>query len=85
MLPFETKCLDLVVENYQPQSLIRNIMPRNIPPFFAEILSEKNFDVLIVGAGPAGTATAIALGNSGLSVCLLEKLSSPAIKPVATH
>jgi len=40
-------------------------------------LSEKIFDVLIVGAGPAGAATAIALGNSGLSVGLLDKAKFP--------
>ena len=38
---------------------------------------EKKFDVLIVGAGPAGAATAIALGNCGLSVGLLDKASFP--------
>ena len=45
--------------------------------FIAEILPDKTFDVLIVGAGPAGTATAIALGNSGLSVGLLDKAKFP--------
>jgi menaquinone-9 beta-reductase len=40
-------------------------------------LSLRNFDVLIVGAGPAGAATAIALGNSGLSVGLLDKAKFP--------
>jgi geranylgeranyl reductase family protein len=40
-------------------------------------VSEKKFDVLIVGAGPAGAATAIALGNSGLSVGILDKATFP--------
>ena len=40
-------------------------------------MSDKKFDVIIVGAGPAGAATAIALGNSGLSVALLDKSKFP--------
>ena len=40
-------------------------------------MSDRKFDVLIVGAGPAGAATAIALGNSGLSVGLLDKAKFP--------
>jgi menaquinone-9 beta-reductase len=40
-------------------------------------LYDRNFDVLIVGAGPAGAATAIALGNSALSVGLLDKVKFP--------
>lgn len=35
------------------------------------------FDVVIVGAGPAGAATAIYLGQAGYNVCLLEKKSFP--------
>ena len=38
---------------------------------------EKKFDVLIVGAGPAGTAAAICLGNTDLSVGLLDKATFP--------
>lgn len=38
---------------------------------------EKKFDVLVVGAGPAGTATAISLGNKGISVALLDKAVFP--------
>ena len=38
---------------------------------------EKKFDVLIVGAGPAGTAAAISLGNKGVSVALLDKAEFP--------
>lgn len=38
---------------------------------------EKKFDVLVVGAGPAGTATAISLGNKGISVALLDKAIFP--------
>ena len=40
-------------------------------------MSDKKFDVLIVGAGPAGAATGIALGNSKLSVGLLDKAKFP--------
>ncbi len=37
----------------------------------------KKFDVVIVGAGPAGAACAIRLGGSGLKVALLDKAIFP--------
>lgn len=37
----------------------------------------KKFDVLIIGAGPAGAACAITLGRSGLQVALLDKATFP--------
>ena len=37
----------------------------------------KHFDVLIVGAGPAGSTCALALKNSGLSVALIDKALFP--------
>jgi geranylgeranyl reductase family protein len=40
-------------------------------------LSEKRFDVLIIGAGPAGAAAAIELGRSGLAVAVLDKAKFP--------
>lgn len=40
-------------------------------------MSEREFDVLIVGAGPAGAACAIQLGQSGLSVGLFDKAIFP--------
>ncbi len=40
-------------------------------------MEKKEFDVLIIGSGPAGAACAIALGNSGLSVAILDKAVFP--------
>jgi len=37
----------------------------------------KEFDVIICGAGPAGSTCALALAGSGLSVAVLEKSSFP--------
>ena len=37
----------------------------------------QDYDVVIVGAGPAGTACALALGNSGLKVALVDKSKFP--------
>ena len=37
----------------------------------------RNFDVAIIGAGPAGTACALALRNSGLNVALIDKSNFP--------
>lgn len=35
------------------------------------------FDILILGAGPAGTSAALALKNSGLKIALVDKASFP--------
>ncbi|HCS20270.1 MAG TPA: hypothetical protein DIW47_06860 [Bacteroidetes bacterium] len=40
-------------------------------------LDTKEFDVLILGAGPAGTACALALKDAGLSVALIDKADFP--------
>ena len=40
-------------------------------------MQENNFDVLIVGAGPAGSSTAMELGKAGLSVAVLDKAVFP--------
>ena len=40
-------------------------------------MPEQHFDVLIAGAGPAGSSAAIKLADSGLSVALLDKASFP--------
>jgi menaquinone-9 beta-reductase len=37
----------------------------------------QHFDVIIVGAGPAGSACAMTLANSGLKVALVDKASFP--------
>ena len=38
---------------------------------------DKNYDVAIIGAGPAGTSCALALRNSGLKVALIDKSTFP--------
>jgi geranylgeranyl reductase family protein len=40
-------------------------------------LKTKIYDVLIVGAGPAGAASALKLGQAGLSVAILDKAKFP--------
>ena len=39
--------------------------------------SSNNFDVIIVGAGPAGTACALALKNTGLKVAVFDRHKFP--------
>src|SRR5450631_1151530 len=39
--------------------------------------AEEEADVIVVGAGPAGSATAYYLANAGLDVLLLEKATFP--------
>jgi menaquinone-9 beta-reductase len=41
------------------------------------VKDRRKFDVVIVGAGPAGTAAAISLKDSGLSVAILDKAVFP--------
>ncbi|MGP0032530.1 MAG: FAD-dependent oxidoreductase, partial [Acidimicrobiales bacterium] len=38
------------------------------------------FDVVVVGAGPAGSAAALVAARAGLSVCLLERGPFPGSK-----
>jgi flavin-dependent dehydrogenase len=40
-------------------------------------LSENQADVIVVGAGPAGSTTAYHLAKAGLDVLLLEKTAFP--------
>ena len=40
-------------------------------------MEKKEFDVLIIGSGPAGASCAMSLGNSGLSVAILDKAAFP--------
>jgi predicted Rossmann fold flavoprotein len=43
-------------------------------------MNEKTFDIVVVGAGPAGLTAAIAAAGKGANVLLLEKMEKPARK-----
>jgi flavin-dependent dehydrogenase len=45
-----------------------------------EIYLQRNFDVIIVGAGPAGAVLASKLAQKGISVALVEKERLPRYK-----
>jgi 2-octaprenylphenol hydroxylase len=47
------------------------------------VVNNKQYDVVIVGAGLAGSALACALGDSGLKIALLEGGSLPTTAPLA--
>jgi menaquinone-9 beta-reductase len=42
--------------------------------------SIPNFDLVIIGAGPAGCTTALTLADAGLRIALVDKVSLPAAK-----
>lgn len=46
----------------------------------AENTTEPDFDVIVVGAGPAGSVTAYRLAQRGLSVALIERGEAPGSK-----
>lgn len=45
---------------------------------------EKQYDVILVGAGPSGLTTATALARAGASVVVLEKHGGLCVLPKAT-
>jgi flavin-dependent dehydrogenase len=45
----------------------------------------SSYDVLVVGAGPAGSATATLLARDGFTVCLLDRQRFPRPKPCAEY
>lgn len=47
------------------------------PPNSGTLYMKNHYDVIIVGAGPAGTSCALALKESGLSVALIDKETFP--------
>lgn len=49
------------------------------------ISSSERFDVVVVGAGPAGSATAARLAAAGLEVALLDRARFPRPKPCAEY
>src|SRR5207245_4866084 len=48
----------------------------------AQVADEEKFDAVVVGAGPAGTASAITMAKAGLQVALLERGAKPGSKNV---
>lgn len=49
--------------------------------FMKKTMSSPQYDVIIVGAGPAGSTAAYALGQAGLRALVLEKERLPRYKP----
>src|SRR5712691_1827861 len=48
----------------------------------ASMAEDEKFDAVVVGAGPAGTASAITMAKAGLQVALLERGAKPGSKKV---
>ena len=46
-------------------------------------MSDENTDILIVGAGPGGLATALTLGSYGIETLLVERRVTPSQLPRA--
>ena len=45
----------------------------------------SNTDILIIGAGPAGTAAAIMARNAGLHATIIERLAFPRIRQLPDY
>jgi predicted Rossmann fold flavoprotein len=43
-------------------------------------MSQKKYDLVVIGAGPAGLIAAIEASNSYNKICILEKMHKPALK-----
>ena len=55
-------------------------MPEVAPDFDVPDLDGPDFDVIVVGAGPAGSSAALVLARAGRRVCLLERGPFPGSK-----
>ena len=55
--------------------------PRVAPPDGPTLDACRRYDVLVVGAGPAGSSTAIHLARTGARVLLADKARFPRDKP----
>ena len=51
----------------------RDVLPSNAAPVQTESMSERQVDLLVVGAGPAGMAAALVAAIEGLDVLVCEK------------
>jgi geranylgeranyl reductase family protein len=51
--------------------------PWLIPSFLLRVMSATTYDIIITGAGPAGSTCALALKKSGLRVALVDKEKFP--------
>lgn len=45
--------------------------------YTGDVAAEKDFDVVVVGAGPAGSVAALTLARGGARVCLVDKATFP--------
>ncbi len=60
------------------QMAVKSILRLNlIPTFLPLTMSETFFDIIITGAGPAGSTCALTLKNSGLRIALIDKETFP--------
>jgi menaquinone-9 beta-reductase len=66
-----------VPETGLPDSTATNNPLRSELPNEGQVTGSRHVDVLIIGAGPAGTAAAITLAKQGRSVVVLDKASFP--------
>ncbi|NIN10022.1 MAG: NAD(P)-binding protein [Gemmatimonadales bacterium] len=61
----------------------RNNIPAGSPLSTAVIQKRRVCDVIVVGAGPSGSATAALLAERGFDVALMDRASFPCFKPCA--
>lgn len=59
--------------------------PEGRAPIGAAPVHTRDAEVLVVGGGPAGSATAFFLARAGVEVCLLDRARFPRDKPCAEY
>ena len=70
--------LQVILKSQRSKSSDESRMRRRV----AELAAMHNFDVIIAGAGPAGSSAAIHLARDGLRVLLVEQKKFPRRKTV---
>ena len=69
--------IGLKVFSFYPVNFVRRYSPVDFGSCAHRMIIMESYDVIIIGAGPAGTATALFLNDMGLDVVTLDQAKFP--------